>query len=215
MSEVTIEVERREDIGKNANRRLRAKGRVPAVVYGDKKDPVAIHVGGREIGNLLRSEGGGNAVFLLKMAGTKQTRHAMIRDVHADPIRGDLLHLDFQRIRMTDKVHVSVAIDTQGVPVGVKTHGGMLDFVTREIEVECLPANIPGHIALDVSALDVGDHVEAAQLTLPTGVVLHDDPHKVIVSIAAARVESTTTEDEDDLLESETVQPERIGEKKD
>lgn len=213
MSEVTIEVERRDETGKNANRRLRVQGRVPAVVYGDKKESVAIHVGTKEIGNLLSSAGGENAVFLLKMSGTAQSRHAMIRDVQADPIRGDLIHLDFQRIRMSEKVHVTVAIEIDGVPVGVKIDGGMLDFVSREVEVECLPANIPASLPVDVSELAVGSHIEAGQIPLPDGVVLLDDPNKVILSIAAARLEAEEVEDDEAgiLLEAADAQPERIG----
>lgn len=215
MSEqLKIEVQPREERGKNANRRLRAEGQVPAVLYGGDKDSVAIQVDRRIFLDGLRESGSENAVFLLKLAGDKSAaRHAMIRDLQVDAVSRRVLHVDFQRVDMTQTVQVAVAIELQGVPDGVKNEGGILDFVTRELEVECLPGDIPAHLELDVSALIIGQHLEAKDVELPPSVALVDDPDRVIASVAHPRViEEETEEDEDEaLLEAERDEPEVIG----
>ncbi len=217
MSELSIEVQTRAEMGKNANRRLRASGQIPAVVYGDDKDPVAIQVEQRKIDELLRNaEGGENSVFLLRVEGTKQSRHTMIREMQVDPIRGHTLHIDFQRINMAKKVHVTVPVELEGLATGVKVQGGILDFVTREVELECLPANIPPHLGVDVSGLDVGDHLEAGQIELPDGVEMLLDPSRVIASVHAPRIEEAEGEDEDEgLIEAAGAEPEVLKQKAD
>lgn len=212
MSELTIEVHPRTELGKNANRRLRAEGEIPAVVYGAGLDPVPIRVDEKSVQELLRSSGGENAVFKLKLPGSDKSRNTMIRDLQADVISGSLVHIDFQRINMDQKVHVTVSIELHGEPEGVRTQGGLLDFVTREVELECLPGDIPAHLDLDVSALEVGQHVEAGQLDLPDAVDLLDDVEKVIVSVGAQRLAEGEDDDEDsDLLEAPTAEPAVIG----
>lgn len=212
MSELTIEVQERQQKGKNANRRLRAAGEVPAVVYGDAKDAVPIRVGSRKIEELLKASGSENAVFLLKLAGTDKSRHTMIRELQLDPITGEMIHIDFQRVNMDQKVRVMVHVELHGEPYGVKTDGGLLDFVTREVEVECLPGDIPHAIELDVAPLHVGQHVEAGQLSLPDGVKLLSEAERVIVSISAKRHDAEGGEGEGEgLISSGAAEPELIG----
>ena len=172
MDEMTIKVEEREVRGKNANRRLRTEGLVPAVVYGGGKDAVPIQVDKKSVLRLLRQEGGENAVFLWELAGTDRQRHTMVREIVVDPITRQILHIDFQRVVMTEKVRVPVAIELVGEPEGLKNQGGVLDFVSREVEVECLPGDIPPKLVLDVSALEIGGHLEADSLDLPANVAL-------------------------------------------
>ena len=212
MSEPTVNVRLRERTGKNANRRLRAAGEIPAVVYGGSADAAAIRVDGRRVLSLIR-EGGENAVFLLQLEGTEQTRHTMIRDLQWNPLTGALVHIDFQRVKMDQQVQVSVPVEIVGTPEGVRNEGGLLEFVTREVAVVCLPGDIPVSIPLDVSALHVGQHVEAGQLSLPDVVALVDEETKVIVSVAAARVieEEDEEAEEDELLEALADEPERVG----
>ena len=143
MAELKIEVERREETGKNANRRLRAAGKIPAVVYGGGKETVSIQVDKVAVHNLLGSEGGENAVFLLKLAGTAKSRHTMLREVVTHPISRQIIHIDFMRVNMTEKVRVAVPIELIGTASGVKNEGGVLEFINREVEVESLPADIP------------------------------------------------------------------------
>ena len=212
MSEIVLEVHERQETGKNANRRLRTGGEVPAVVYGAGLDPAAIRVRERRVEEILRSGSGGNTVFLLQLHGTDQKRHAMIRELQSDSLTGEMIHIDFQRISMDQKIKVMIPIELQGEAEGVKTDGGLLDFVTREIEVECLPNAIPEHIDLDVTPLHIGQHVEASQLELPEGVELHMDPERVIVSVAVHKiVEEEAAEGEDDMLiEAATDEPAAI-----
>ncbi len=212
MSEIVLEVHEREARGKNANRRLRAAGQVPAVVYGAKKDPVPIRVEEHKVGEILQSGTGENTVFLLELHGTGKKRHAMIRELQTDSLTGEMIHLDFQRILMDQTVRIQVPIELEGEAEGAKTEGGMVDFVTREIEVECLPSLIPTHVSLDVSPLHIGQHVEAKDLELPEGVELVMDPERVIVSVSIHKVVEEEVEEEEDelLLEAESEEPEVI-----
>ncbi len=209
MSEIVLEVHERQAANKNANRRLRASGQVPAVVYGSKLDTAPIQVEERKMRDLLRSQKGGNIVFLLKLHGTEQSRHVMIREMQTDSISGEMIHIDFQRILMDQKVRVQVQIELEGEPVGVKTEGGLVDFVTREVELECLPNNIPEQLVVDISELHVGQHLEAKDLDLPEGVELHD-LDRVIVSIAQPQKAEEEETDEDELLETEAAEPEVV-----
>jgi large subunit ribosomal protein L25 len=190
MSEMRIEVQPRHETGTNQNRRLRSRGKIPAVVYGGAgKDAVPIHVDRKQLVDLLRGGGADNAVFLLKLASTGQERHAMIRDMQLDPITREILHLDFQRVVMTEKVRVQVAIELTGTAYGVKTEGGVLDFSHREVHVECLPGDIPKAIELDVSELHLGQHMTAGDLRLPSTVTLLDPLDRVLVSVMHAKTE--------------------------
>lgn len=210
MDELTLQVEPRAESGKNSNRRLRGRGLVPAVVYGGGRDPLPIQVDKRTLLNLMRSTEGHNPVFLLQLAGTDKSRHAMIREMQIDPVSRHVLHVDFQRVLMTEKVRVAVHVELVGVPYGVKTDGGLLDFVTREIHVECTPDKIPAKVEVDVSELHIGQHIEAKDLVLPEGVALTDEPGRVIASVSHMRATETPAAGGEALLESEQVQPEVI-----
>jgi len=216
MDELTLEVQRREETGTGPNRRLRKAGLLPAVVYGGGKDPISIQVEQKSIHRLLREVGGENAVFLLKLGGTDQSRHTMVRKIDVDPISRKISHIDFQRIDMTKKVKVQVNIEIVGEALGVRTEEGVLDFISRTIEVECLPDAIPAAIEVDVTDLHTGQHLEVSDLAVPEGVTIVDDLSKVIVSIGHARVAEVAEEAEEDLLlEGEAEQPEVIGRGKD
>jgi large subunit ribosomal protein L25 len=192
MSDVILEVEPRVELGNNASRRVRARGLVPAVVYGGGKDTVSIQLQRKTLLELLKGAHHENAIFLLKLAGKE--RHAMIRELQIDPISRQIVHIDFQRVTMTEKIRVQVPIELTGTAYGVKTEGGMVDFITREIHVECLPGDIPQQITLDVTDLHIGQHVEVSQLQIPAGVTLLEDPHRVIVALSHAKVEEPEAE---------------------
>ena len=214
MSERLLNVEERAERGSNAAQRMRKGGKVPSVIYGGDRPTVAITVERRKILDLLRAEGAGsNAVFLLQLGEGKQ-RHAMIRDMQVDPITGRIDHIDFQRIDMTQKIRVQVPVELLGEPEGVRNEGGIVDFVTREVEVECLPSDIPETLGIDISALHVGQHVEAGGLEMPEGVTLEEDPERVIAGVSHAKVEEVE-EEEDELLEAEGEEPEVVGRSKD
>ncbi|MCB1008142.1 MAG: 50S ribosomal protein L25 [Acidobacteria bacterium] len=208
MQEVVIEVQRREQTGKNANRRLRAGDLIPAVVYGGGREPIAVQVPKKMLLALFKEGGHENRIFLLKLAGTDQSRHAMVRDLQIDPATHQVEHLDFQRVMMDQNVRVKVHVELKGTPNGVKNQGGVLDFMTRDLEVECLPSAIPHEITVDVSDLQVGDHIEAKDLNLPEGVAFVGAPDAVIVAVSHARVEST--EATEAAAEAEGAEPEVI-----
>jgi large subunit ribosomal protein L25 len=189
MSELTIDVQKREKTGKGPNRRARSGGLIPAVVYGGGKDSVAIQIDRKSMLDLMKKADSENPIYLLKLTDSGGERHAMIRDMQIDPISRQVLHIDFQRVMMDQKIRVQVPVELVGVAYGVKTQGGVLDFVTREVQVECLPGDIPKQAELDITGLHVGQHAEARDLKLPSGVSLLDEPDKVIVSLSHARTE--------------------------
>jgi len=185
---LNIEVNPRPETGKNANRRSRAAGKIPAVVYGGGKESVAIEVDRKTLLDTMKGHSGETPIFLLKL-GDKE-RHAMIRNMEIDPISRQVIHVDFQRVMMDQKVRVAVPVELVGTSIGVKTEGGMLDFVTREIHIECLPGDIPKHLEFDVTELHVGEHVVAGDVKLPEKVILLDEPDKVIASLTHGRLET-------------------------
>jgi len=189
MAEVTLEVERRETTGKEVAKKLRREGRVPAVVYGAHREPVAITVDRKAVSELIqKGEHGIRSVFLLKMAGTEQQRHAMIKEVTIDPISRKMMHIDFVRVLMDEKVRVTIPVHPNGTAIGVK-EGGLLDWQVREIHIECLPNAIPDSIEVDVSALGVHDYLRVKDLTVGEGVKVLDDPERVVVGVTVARAE--------------------------
>lgn len=214
--ELEIEVQKREKVGGNANRRLRAAGVLPGVLYGGGKESVPIQLDRVTLHRLIK-EGGENAVFLLKLSGSKDSRHAMVRELDVDPISRQIRHIDFQRILLTEKVRVQVPLELLGEPEGVRNEGGVLDFVTREIGVEALPTKIPQSIEVDVSALHLGQHLEIQDLEVPAGVEFTDELNRVVVSIAHSRVAATLEEADEEaaaeegLIEAEMDEPEVIG----
>ncbi len=147
---------------KNAARRVRASGRIPAIVYGAKKESVAVTVDPKQIGRILHSDSVHNTVFDLKV-GNEQTK-AMIVDWQYEPIKGSLMHIDLKRIAMDQTLRVSVPVQLTGTAEGVKTQGGILEQMLREVEIECLPSDIPDHIELDVTALVFGQVLRVSDL---------------------------------------------------
>jgi len=152
--ETVTAIAREGKFNKNAARRVRAKGKIPAVVYGAAQPAVAVEVDPKQIQRILHSDAGHNSIFDLEVAGA--TAKAMIVDWQYEPIKGKLIHIDFKRIALDKPIRVEVPIQLTGVPVGVKTQGGILDQTLREVEIECLPADIPGHIDVDVTELAFG-----------------------------------------------------------
>ena len=190
MKTIEIDVERRSERGKNEARRTRAKGRIPAIVYGAGKANVPISVDRKSLSDAFRNGAGENAIFLLKLAGSEQSRHAMIKELQKDPLSRKALHIDFVRVMMDAKIRVRVSIEIVGIARGVKTDGGILDMVTREVEVESLPGNIPAHLPVDVSDLGIGDAIRIKDLKAFEGVEIVDDPEKVLVHVAQPTLEA-------------------------
>lgn len=184
MKTIELNVEKRSTTGKNEARRDRVAGRIPAVVYGAGKPNVSISVDRKALSDVFREGAGDNAIFLLKLAGSDQSRHAMIKEMQRDPVSRRPLHIDFVRVLMDVKITVKVPVEIVGVARGVKTDQGILDIVTREIEIECLPSNIPAHIGVDVSDLGIGDAIRIGQVPALEGVRIVDNPEKVVAHVA-------------------------------
>jgi large subunit ribosomal protein L25 len=184
MKTIELSVEKRSTTGKNEARRDRVAGRIPAVVYGAGKANVPISVNRKSLADVFREGAGENAIFLLKLAGSDQSRHAMIKEMQRDPVSRKPLHIDFVRVLMDVKVTLKVPIEVVGIARGVRVDAGILDLVTREIEIECLPTNIPAHIAVDVTELGIGDAIRVSELPVLEGVRIVDNPEKVVVHVA-------------------------------
>jgi large subunit ribosomal protein L25 len=154
MPEVVVAKPREGKFTKNAARRVRVAGKIPAVLYGSGHDPVAVEVDPKQISRILFSESGHNTIFDVEVSGQSAAK-AMIVDWQREPIKDQLIHIDLKRIAMDKAIRVSVRVKLLGVPVGVKATGGILDQVLREVEIECLPGDIPSHIDVDVSNLEL------------------------------------------------------------
>jgi large subunit ribosomal protein L25 len=163
MPEVVVAKPREGKFTKNAARRVRVAGKIPAVLYGSGHDPVAIEVDPKQISRILFSDTGHNTIFDVEVAGQSAAK-AMIVDWQREPINDLLIHIDLKRIALDKTLRVKVRIKLLGIPVGVKTAGGILDQVLREVEVECLPADIPSHIDVDVSNLEMHDALRVSDL---------------------------------------------------
>jgi large subunit ribosomal protein L25 len=152
--ETTLEATTRDSFGKNEARRIRREGKVPAVLYGgDKKDATPIAVEPRALLRILHSESGQNTLISLKLGGAGDSPRVLVKDFQLDPITHHLLHADFYRVAMDKLIQVTIPVTVHGEPKGVKQQGGILEFIRREIVIECLPGDIPEHVDVDVSEL--------------------------------------------------------------
>jgi large subunit ribosomal protein L25 len=186
--EITITAEPRSTRGKNEARRTRAAGSTPAVLYGVNETNVAVAVSPKEIGKILHSKTGHNTIFNLSVTGGENTP-VMIVDWLLDPIKDTLLHIDFKRIDLTKRIVVKVPVHTVGEPQGVKLQGGLHELITREVEVECLPDDIPEFISIDTSQLMIGQSVRASDLPMSGSMVLLSQPEAVISHVVAMKAE--------------------------
>src|SRR5215813_5761867 len=193
ISTEVVEAKPREDSsrGKNEARRLRASGRVPAVVYGAKKATVAISVDPRQISRILQSESGHNTIFDLHLDSEKA--RVMIVDWQYDPMKDALLHIDLKRIAMDERIKVQVPIHLVGEAAGVKQQGGILDQVLREVEIECLPGDIPSHVDADVSELVFGAVTRVRDLPHGGKLKFITDEDQAIAHITSVKEEVAPT----------------------
>jgi large subunit ribosomal protein L25 len=190
--DMTITAEARDSRGKNEARRLRSKGSMPAVLYGGSDGPVPVAVSPKELNKILNSRTGHNTIFNLSIAGQQDTP-VMIVDWQFDPIRESLLHADLKRIDLSQRMSVMVPVVTQGDPKGVKIQGGIHEIVTREIEIECLPNDIPEQFVVDVSELLIGQNIRAGDIPMPESMKLVSPPDTVISHVVALRAEAEPT----------------------
>ncbi len=200
---LTIKGEKREDFGKNASRRLRRDGKVPAILYGQGGPGIPLSLNKKDIFGILRSEAGENTLF--KTSFDSESRDTMIKDVQIDPVSDEILHVDLIQIAMDKTVRVSIPVDVIGEAAGVKTEGGFVDLITREIEVECLPKDIPEHIVVDISGLHLHQSIKIEEIAPPLNVEIVSDPHSVVVLIEAPTKEEVVAVEEEKEEEVEVM----------
>ncbi|GAC1625094.1 MAG: 50S ribosomal protein L25 [Candidatus Acidiferrum sp.] len=187
-TKIIVEAAPRAERGKNEARRLRLTGKVPAVLYGGKGGAIALAVNTKQVGSILRSESGSNTLFQVKLGGKQEP--AILHDWLVDPVTGKLLHVDLMRVAMDVRMKVKVPVHTFGEPTGVKQEGGVFEIVTREVEIDCLPADIPTEFRADVSGLMLGQQLRASDLAIDTTKMkLVTDPERVLAHVVALRVE--------------------------
>jgi large subunit ribosomal protein L25 len=201
-TQIIVEGAPRSDRGKNEARRLRQTGKVPAVLYGGKDDSVTLAVNAKQIGAILRSETGHNTLFQVELAGKHEP--AILKDWQVDPLSGRLLHVDLLRVAMDVRMRVKVPVHTFGEPAGVKQQGGVYEVVTREVEIECLPAEIPSEFKVDVSGLMLGKQLRAGDLPISAKIKLITEPERVLAHVVALKVEE---EKPAEVVAAEAVAP--------
>jgi len=187
-----LEAQPREAGTKNHARRVRREGKIPAVVYGAGKDAQPVAVDPRHVLRILHSDSGHNTIFDLAMNGGERTK-AMIVDWQYEPIKGHLLHIDLKRIAMDRALRVSVPIELQGVPAGVKTEGGILEQMLREVEIECLPGDIPSHIDVDVSELTFGKVLRVSDLPHNEKIKFITEANQPVAHVTSVKEEVVAT----------------------
>ncbi|UTG93355.1 50S ribosomal protein L25 [Geobacter sulfurreducens] len=182
MEQKTMSIELREKNGKGVARKLRAQDVVPGVVYGKGIEPVSVKVAAKDLAATIAGEGGLNSLITLSGGGSLNGNIVIVADMQRNPLKGDILHVDFHRISLDEKVKVHVPVVMVGTAAGVK-EGGMLDVVTYSLDVECLPTAIPEAINVDVTNLAIGHSIHVSELVLPAGIKVLNDPETPIVSI--------------------------------
>ncbi|HVO97193.1 MAG TPA: 50S ribosomal protein L25 [Bryobacteraceae bacterium] len=186
--DITIVAEPRSSRGKNEARRLRVAGQAPAVLYGAGGDAVPVAVSPKEVNKILHSNTGHNTIFNLSVTGG-ETVPVMVVDWQNDPVKDNLLHVDLKRIDLTLRLRVKVPVHTTGEAKGVKLQGGLLELITREVEIECLPDDIPEQFLIDVKELSIGENIRASQIAITGSMKLVSNPDAVIAHVVSLKAE--------------------------
>ncbi len=207
---LVIKAEKRESFGKNASRVVRRAGRVPAILYGRKMDNVALTLDKKDLFSILKSETGENTLFVVSFNSEK--KDAMIKELQINPVSDELIHVDLIQIAMDKVIRVAVPIVLIGEAVGVKTEGGFVDFSSREIEIECLPKNIPEQIEVDINELHLHQSIKVDDISPPEGTKIASDSEMVVVMVQAPSKEEVVEveEEEEEEVMAEGEEPEVI-----
>jgi large subunit ribosomal protein L25 len=192
--DITIVAEPRSSRGKNEARRLRVAGQAPAVLYGAGGDSVAVAISPKEVNKILHSNTGHNTIFNLSVTGG-ETVPVMVVDWLNDPVKDNLLHCDLKRIDLTLRLRVKVPVHTAGEPKGVKLQGGLHELITREIEIECLPDDIPEQFILDATELSIGENLRASQIPMTGSMKLLSNSEAVISHVVSMKAEEVAVVD--------------------
>ena len=194
-SQLALTVTRRTAEGRRPARRMRQQGLVPGVVYGRDQQPLPVTINQRQLLRVLHSARGEHALVTLRMdEGKAWEKPALVKEIQHDPVDGHVIHVDFHAIVLTERLRVKVPVALKGEPVGVKQDGGILEHFLREVEVECLPTEIPAHIEFDISALKIGDTVHVRDLAAPSNTKIVSEPTGVIASVQMPKEEKPEEE---------------------
>jgi len=186
--ETVVAAEARESRGKNEARRVRVSGRIPAVIYGAFQDPRAVSLNPKDILRIIHSKTGHNSIFDIEIAGVEKTP-VIVAEEQYHPVKGTLMHIDLKRIDLARKLRVAVPVHVTGEAKGVKQQGGVLDVVTKTIEIECIPDDIPNHFEVDVTELMIGTNIRVSDLPVKEGVRILTAPEAVIAHVVGIREE--------------------------
>jgi large subunit ribosomal protein L25 len=211
MAQLQLNATSRERTSTRGVRRMRKQGQVPAIVYGKTVEPVAVSVNRQELLRMLNAREGQHGLLTLRVAGDAGKgweKPVLIKIMQRHPVTSEILHIDFHAIALTERIRVKVPVVLNGEPVGVKQDGGLLEHFLREVEIECLPTQIPKQIEMDIAALKIGDTIHAKDLTAPEGARITSDAESVIASVHAPKAEKA-----EEVTEAVT-EPEVIREKK-
>ena len=200
MREIPISIERRHNVGKGFARRTRMAGRIPGVVYGPEIDPISVEVEEHAFRTSMKTASS-SSILNLNLDG-KETK-AVVRDIQRDPITNRVIHVDFHAISMNRPINVSIPIHFTGSPIGVKVDGGIMQTTMRELEISCLPANIPDQIEIDVSELGIGDSIHVGALELENVNILVELQRTIVVISAPTIIKAETTAEDEEALEGE------------
>ena len=209
--QVKLTAEPRTNVGRSSVRKLRARGLIPAVIYGGNDKPQPLQVATREINAMMSHASGENVLVELEIAGEKSNRAALVQEVQHSPVRGDIVHVDFHAISMDQMIQAEVPLEPTGTPVGVKTFGGLLEQSLRALAIECLPGDLPDRITVDVSQLNIGDSIHVRDIQFPPGVTPKVQPDLTAFSVVEPLVEEEPVVAE---AEAAAAGPEVITEKK-
>ena len=202
---------RRSGIGKGVARKLRQTGSIPAVYYGRGEDPIVLTVVVKELEEVILKADGSNVIVDLKVDGDGGSdRKALIREIQRDPVGGHILHLDLQHISLTETITVEVPVVLTGIPIGVKDGGGILEHLLREVEVECLPTDIPSRLEIDVSALNIGDSLHVSDLKADKVTIVTEGERSIAAVVPPTVLEEAKPAEEG----AATAEPELVKEKK-
>jgi large subunit ribosomal protein L25 len=218
MEKITLKADKRDSTGKEAGRRLRKNGVIPAIVYKRAEKAVPVEVNLKDLFPILRTSAGENVIISLEVFNRENhekpdmEKTVIIKEMQYHPVKGNILHLDLQEISLTEKITVEVPIETKGEPVGVKSDGGILDHPIKELSIECLPTDIPEKIYVNVENLKIGDAIRIKDLDMPSNITVLDDPEQTVVSVVPPEAEEVVSEEE--ALTEEAAEPEVIKQKK-
>ncbi len=208
---ITLKADPRNDVGKKIARQLRKQGRIPAIIYGEKKESLPISLLLSDVKAIMKSESGENTVLRIHREDVQVD--AMLKEVQYDYLSDNIIHVDLLRIDLQKAVNVSVPVKVFGDPVGVKVEDGIFDFMTREIKIRCLPTQIPKEFKIDISGLHISDSTRAEDLEVAEGIKILSDPQTVICAVTSKAAVEEVVEEEAEAAAEEEEKPEESEDK--